>query len=221
MRNLDLLKKKKPYPYSYVITKEKPLSPISDAYQKVLANLFLNDQHKDSKVIQFVSVGLAQSQVSVMTNLGHLLALEGKKVCLMDVDFRNPQLVNVFQTDERVFINDYLDGKQPISSLIKQSKTLQLDYVLSSSTFSLLSKTLASPKWATLIEELKTVYDIILINTPPLDRYSDALYVSKWVDGLLFLVEQGKVKRPVVNEALEALKRAQVPLMGLILTETK
>jgi Mrp family chromosome partitioning ATPase len=68
---------------------------------------------------------------------------------------------------------------------------------------------------------LKSSYDVILIDTPPLLRLTDAKIVSSKCDGVLLVLQHGKVKREITKQVKEDLTRVKANLLGIVMNRTK
>lgn len=72
-----------------------------------------------------------------------------------------------------------------------------------------------------VVAQLRTTYDYVLLDSPPIIAVSDALYVSKNADGIIFIVAQDKAKKNLIKEAVQTLKKSDVPIIGTVLTQMK
>jgi protein-tyrosine kinase len=70
-----------------------------------------------------------------------------------------------------------------------------------------------------LFAKLKETYDYVLLDTPPVIAVSDALYISKLTDGIIFVVAYGNAKKSLVKEAIQTLKHNNVNIIGTVLTQ--
>jgi capsular exopolysaccharide synthesis family protein len=212
--NLERLEK-----YDYIVTKEKPLSYTTESFQKVLINLDYVNIDGNYKVIQFTSTLASEGKTTFISNIAYLLGQRGKKVCLVDLDLRKPKLNRVFQVPNQNGLTDYLSGKITYEKVVQHSDRLGIDYIVSGEKTTAIINVLEAHKLTELIQKLKETYDFVLLDTPPVIAVSDALYIAKNADGVIFVVAQNVAKKALVKEAVQTLKRNNVDIIGTILTQ--
>ncbi len=205
--------------YDYLVTKEQPLSYVSESFQKVIINLDYANIDGNFKVIQFTSTLASEGKTTFISNFSYLLGQKGKKVCLVDLDLRKPKLHRVFNVTNRLGLNDYLSGKLEIKDLVRPSDEVGIDYNISGEKTSAVVNVLEAKKLHDLIQNLKEQYDYVLLDTPPVIAVSDALYVAKIADGVIFLVAQNIARKTLVREALQTLQNNKVKVIGTVLTQ--
>ena len=205
--------------YDYLITKEQPLSYTTEAFQKIIINMEYSNIDKKYKVIQFTSTLAAEGKTTFLTNLAYLIAKHGKKVILVDLDLRKPKLHRVFNAPNKDGLTDYLSGKIEYNQLVVHSETFGFDHIIAGEKTTAITNVLEAKKMSELIKKLKENYDYVLLDTPPVIAVSDALYVAKNADGVIFIVAQGVVKKNLVKEAIQILQNNNVPIIGTVLTQ--
>ena len=205
--------------YDYLVTKEQPLSYTAESFQKVIINLDYANLDHHMKVIQFTSTLASEGKSTFVSNLAYLLAQKDKKVILLDLDLRKPKMHRVFNAPNKNGLNDYLSGKINYDQLIKYSPDFGFDYIITGEKTTAVVNVLESDKMKKLIAQLRENYDYVLLDTPPIIAVSDALYVARNADGVIFIVAQGVAKKQLVKEAIQTLKNNDVKIIGTVLTQ--
>ena len=205
--------------YDYLVTKEQPLSYTAESFQKVIINLDYANLDHHMKVIQFTSTLASEGKSTFVSNLAYLLAQKDKKVILLDLDLRKPKMHRVFNAPNKNGLNDYLSGKINYDQLIKHSTDFGFDYIITGEKTTAVVNVLESDKMKKLIAQLRENYDYVLLDTPPIIAVSDALYVARNADGVIFIVAQGVAKKQLVKEAIQTLKNNDVKIIGTVLTQ--
>lgn len=205
--------------YDYIITKQDPLSFVTESFQKVIINLEYANVDNNLKVIQFTSTLPSEGKSTFVSNLSYLLGQRGKKVIVIDLDLRKPKFNRVVNAPNKNGLTDYLSGKITLETAINSSKELGIDFITAGEKTSAIVNVLEAKKLKDLIETLKEQYDYVLLDTPPVIAVSDALYISKLADGVIFIVAQGRAKKTMVKEAISNLKDHGVNILGLVLTQ--
>lgn len=216
-----LFKKQRIENYNYLIAKEQPLSYETENFQKTILNLEISNVDNIYKTIQITSTSQSEGKTTVLSNLAYLLAEKGKKVLIIDLDLRRPKIHHVVNQPNDQGITDYLLNEKPLNEIINSSEEFGFDYILSGKRITAISNALNSNKLQELLEELKESYDYILLDTPPTYVVADSYYISKIVDGIIYIIGQSVARKKEVREGISELKKMQTPLIGIILSQVK
>jgi len=205
--------------YDYLITKYDPLSFVTESFQKVIINLEYANVDKNLKVIQFTSTLPSEGKSTFVSNLSYLMGQKGQKVILLDLDLRKPKMNRVFNVPNKNGLTDYLAGKISLDEAINHSDDIGIDFINAGEKTTSVINVLEAKKLKELIAQLREIYDYVLLDTPPVISVSDALYISKLADGVIFIVAQGKAKKVLVKDAIKTLKEYGVNILGIVFTQ--
>lgn len=164
------LKNTEHIPYHFIWTKEKPISFITEAYQKFLANLEYVNIDKKYNVIQVTSSLSSEGKTTFSANVAYLLGQKGHKTILVDLDLRKPKVHMIFDVENNNGITDILTERTTLEKAVKKSETLGFDAITSGEKTTAVINLLESKKMVELIKKLKESYDYVLIDSP--DRKS-------------------------------------------------
>lgn len=205
--------------HNYIITKEQPFSYVSEAFQKTLVNLEFVNVDGNFKVIHFTSSLAGAGKTTFVANIAYLLGQKNKKVVIVDLDLRKPKVNRIFDDSNIDGVTDYLNGKISYEKLLKYSEDLKVNYVVAGERTLSVVNVLESNKLKDLIKKLSDEFDYVLIDSPPVIAVSDALYIAKLVDGVVFVVAQNEGKKTIINEAVNILKQNKVNIIGSVFTQ--
>lgn len=205
--------------YDYIWTKENPMSFITESYQKFLANLEYVNVDRNYKIIQITSSVSGEGKTTFSANIAFLLAQKGYKTLLVDLDLRKPKVHRIYNVENKNGITDLLSNRVEIDKAIKTNKNLGFDVIPSGEKTSAVVNLIESKRMRALMSDLRDKYDYILIDSPPVINVSDALYISKFADGLIFAIAQSKTKRQLVKEATGLLRQNKINLIGTVITQ--
>lgn len=205
--------------YTYLVCKEKPLSYITESFQKVVLNIETANIDHNVKVIQITSTQPDEGKSTLITNVGYLLAKQNKKTLLIDLDLRRPKLHKIFKTANDTGFIDYIIGKVELEQIIHTCPTSGADFIVSGTKTQLISNVLTSNKLFEMIHQLKNNYDYILLDSPPVLSVSDALYISKLSDAVIYVIAQDRAKKNYIKEGVELLKQQKANILGTVLTQ--
>jgi capsular exopolysaccharide synthesis family protein len=213
-----LIKDRKALRYDYLVAKEEPLSYATECIQKILVNIDFANVDNNYKVFLFTSTLPGEGKTTLIGNVAYLYAQKGKKVIVVDLDLRKPKLHRVFKDKMSDGISDYLIGNIEVDKLIKKSD-LGVDYITVGERTSVITSALESQRLKDLMSKLREQYDYIFLDTPPVYNVSDALYISKLADGILYVVAQGVAKKTMVSDAIKQLSTGTTKILGICLTQ--
>jgi capsular exopolysaccharide synthesis family protein len=205
--------------YDYLVTKEQPLSYTAESFQKVLINLDYANIDKKIKIIQFTSTLASEGKSTFVSNMAYLLSNKGKKVIMIDLDLRKPKMHRVFNVPNKDGLTDYLSEKISYDKLIQKSGDFGLDFIVTGEKTTAVVNVLEAHKLKDLLLKLRELYDYVLLDTPPVIAVSDALYVARNTDGIIFVVAQNTARKSLVKEAIHTLKSNNVHIIGTVLTQ--
>lgn len=191
------------------VIKERNDWQLKESFRDLSANLQFLFPDDESKIIGITSTIPGEGKSFCTYNLATSFAKEGKKVLLLDADFRKVTIIEELdKKDRKEGITNYLSNdKISIDAIIHRHKKLKnFHYIpvydLEENPHRLLSK----QKMETLLYELKERFDYVIIDSPAIGLVSDYLLLTKYVDLHLFLIRR-KVSKVSFLKDMEKLKR--------------
>ncbi|MED9815397.1 CpsD/CapB family tyrosine-protein kinase [Anaerostipes sp.] len=175
---------------------------------------------KDIKVIIITSSVPNEGKSSVAFDLSKTMAEGGKKILMVDADLRKSVLAAKYHIQGiDKGLSHYLTGQAEIEDIIYETETegfyLSVAGPLSPDPTSLLD----SDQFQKFIDKVREDYDYVIIDAPPLGVVIDAAIIGKYCDGAVLVIEQGVIKRKVVQDVIKQLKRGKVRILGAVLNK--
>jgi len=175
---------------------------------------------KDIKVITITSSVQNEGKSSVAFDLSKTMAEGGKKILMVDADLRKSVLAAKYHIQGiDKGLSHYLTGQAEIEDIIYETETegfyLSVAGPLSPDPTSLLD----SDQFQKFIDKVREDYDYVIIDAPPLGVVIDAAIIGKYCDGAVLVIEQGVIKRKVVQDVIKQLKRGEVRILGAVLNK--
>lgn len=186
---------------------DSPKSPISEAFRSIRTNIEYVVQGKEKCVFSVIadSPGIGKTYISI--NMASIYAMYGKKTVLVGFDLRKPRIYQEFGLSNRLGISSYLCSKASINEIIQPSGKLPtLDIITAGPIPPNPAELIASDRCTELINELKEMYDYVIIDTPPLMWVTDALLLMKHVDTAVYVVRQGVSNKHVFASVIKDLE---------------
>ncbi len=175
-------------------------------------------------MILITSPGPAEGKTTVVQNLGIALAESGRKVLLVDADFRRPHLHRKFSLPNEWGLIDVLCDDTPLS----EYSTEQLGVFTGFPGLSILpnritqhnvSKALYSPRLRSILETLANRYDMVIVDAPPILSVADTRIVASLTDALILVLRSGVTQREAAMEAYQLIQEDGLALLGTVLTD--
>lgn len=204
-----------------LITLTNPKSPISESYRSLRTNIDFSSIDEKLQVIMVSSAGPGEGKSTTITNLAITFAQSERKVVLIDADLRKPTAHHTFSLSNRFGLSSVLSQQCSLGEAIQRSNVPGMDIMTSGAIPPNPAEMLNSKRMTTVIDELRQQYDMILIDTPPLLAVTDAQIVSTKSDGVVLVVDQGRVKREIAKKAVHNLQAVNARILGVVLNNVK
>ncbi len=192
---------------------------IIDDYQTIRANLSLINGHEIPHVLVVTSPSMREGKTTFSVNLAASLAEAGKKVLLIDGDLRKPDVGRLLNLPKDTKgIQDVLSGI-PFEHAVQAITTSGLD-VLAADFYDHNDgyELLANPQTSERIKNISDKYDHVIIDTPPVLYFPDAMIWSKMADAAVLTSFAGQTTLPELKEANERMLKANAKVLGCIVS---
>ena len=199
---------------------QDPKSPVAEAYRTIRTNLQFSGVDKEMKVIEVTSAVPNEGKSTVIGSLAVVLAQARKKVLLLDCDFRNPTQHKLFGLHNKGLTNFMANGDDFVS-FIQHVEQENLDILVSGPGAPNPSEMLMSNKMQDLLDRVRTEYDYVLIDTPPIMPVTDSAVLGAKVDGVMIVIASGADKPELVQTAKTRLVQGGANILGCILNKVQ
>ena len=191
-------------------------------YQAIRANLGLLHGEGMPKKLIVTSPGMREGKTAFAVNLATSMSRAGKKVLLIDGDLRRPDIAHVLNMPEHSSgLQDVLLGKE-LDEAVYTIASSGLDVLAADSRSRIDSyELLASLEVRQCIEMISQKYDNVIIDTPALLAFPDALIWAKFGDAVILTGFAGQTTTPELREAKERLTEINVTVLGMVLSNVQ
>lgn len=200
-----------------IITHTDPKSLVSEAYRVLRTNIQYSSVDKPLKTIVVTSAGPMEGKTTTIANLAVTFAQTGSKVLLVDTDLRKPMVHKVFMLFNERGLTNLLASQEEFTSFVRHDIVKNLDILTSGTIPPNPSELLNSNSMSNFIEKAKGEYDIILLDSSPVNSVTDASIISTYVDGTILVVKSGKTEIDAVKRAKETLEKVNANIIGAVL----
>lgn len=182
-----------------LVVSTKPKSSIAEAFRSIRANLMFFGLSEEHKIVLITSSVGGEGKSFSTLNLAAVLSLQSHKVIIVGMDLRKPQLVQDLGVNNDIGVSTYLIGKSTLESVICKTNVPGLDIIPAGPVPPNPAELLAKKETTTLMNELRTMYDYIIIDTPPVGIVSDAMMLMNIADINIFILRENYSKKEYIK----------------------
>jgi tyrosine-protein kinase Etk/Wzc len=213
MHNLGIIPKyKEEVPVSMLLVDQNPRSLMAESFRSVRTSLqFLSGENKTS-VLAVTSTISGEGKTFVTLNLAGILAFSEKKVVVCDLDMRKPKIHKGFMADNSMGMSTILIGKDSIDACVQKSQLANLDFITAGPIPPNPSELIISQRMDRIIEELRSKYDYVIFDTPPVGLVTDGVSLLKKVDIPMYVFRADYSQKQFVQVADKLINENQISL---------
>lgn len=201
----------------------------AEIYRQLRTNLEFSSFEKKLQVVNLTSTNPGEGKSSVASNLAMISVAKYPKVLLMDCDLRKPVQHKIFGVSNKVGLSNLIknldefdvESDQYFQKFKDSNSDGKLYLLTCGSRVPNPQEMLASEKFKELIEKLRTRFDFIVVDCPPISAVSDAIPVAHVSDGTIFVISSKETNKNDARTALTQLQRNGVNVLGSVLTKVE
>jgi polysaccharide biosynthesis transport protein len=200
-----------------LVTVEAPRSAASESYRTVRTNVQFSSLDVPVGSIVVTSAQSREGKSTVAANLAVTMAQAGKRVLLVDADLRRPSLHRLFGLSNRHGLTDLLlNERRAVEDLALDTHVPGLQVLPSGPQPPNPSEALGSRRMRQVLEEMRQIADVVILDSPPLLAVADGLVLSATTDAAILVVRSGATRRTLAQRAKEQLDRVEARLLGIV-----
>ena len=196
-------------------------STVSEAFRTVRTNMEFVSSGPGPKLIAVTSTVSGEGKTFVSVSMAGVISLTGKRVVIIDLDMRKPRVHRAFGIENLKGMSTVLIGRHTIDEAVVNSKYDFLDVIPSGPVPPNSAELIISRKLKDVLEELKSRYDVVVIDTPPVGVVADALELLKVVDIPVYVFRSEYSNRDFINFPNKLYEDKRVPQLTLVLNDVK
>lgn len=203
----------------FLVTHSNPESVVSEQFRTIRTNIHFINGKKKSSIILVTSPGKGEGKSTITANIAVSMAQQKEKVLLIDGAIRSPDIHSTFKMANQVGLTDVLAGKASFEEAVVSSKIGMLDILTGGTNPRNPAELLASQSMVNLLERVKPLYDIILIDSPPLLKLTDSKVMAHICDGVVLVVKKNKTSLDSIFESKRVLEFANTQIIGTVVND--
>lgn len=194
-------------------------SALSEAYRSLSTALQFTTESGVPRTLVITSTGPSEGKSLTAVAIAKHFATLGLKVLLLDGDLRNPSLHVKLHRDNSMGFSNYLTGACAPPEVMQTTDLANLAFIASGPLPPNAADLLGSPRVHSLFSVGLEVFDLIVVDGPPVMGLADAQLLSSAAAGTVFIVGAGQVRTGLVRGALRRLQLARGSVVGTVLTK--
>ena len=202
---------------SDLIAQELPESFIGEAIRSVRTSVMFSMIDKPKKLIMVTSAVPGEGKTFLASNLAHAIAQTGKNTLLVDTDLRKPRLNEIFSVTRKPGLSNHLIGVGNLESIVKVTSVPDLSIITCGTIPFNPSEILESTLMEKFCGVVREKFDIVVFDTPPAMTVTDAVVLSRNMDGVIITIKSGSTVRNTVKRCLSQLKSSKCEILGAVI----
>ena len=200
-----------------LVTMKDPKSAVSESYRGIRTRILFSSTVSQPKSILIVSAMEGEGKTISAANLAVIMARTGSRVLLLDCDMRKPRMNSIFGLEREKGVSNILVGDCSISDAVHKTDIENLNLIPCGKIPPNPSELLGSKAMREMLATLSRSYDRIVIDSPPVTAVTDAVVLSKAVDGVVVVLQANKTERVLAKRAIEQMQAVNAHIFGIIL----
>ncbi|WP_332237861.1 CpsD/CapB family tyrosine-protein kinase [Sporolactobacillus sp. KGMB 08714] len=201
----------------HLIAFYKPKSTIAEQYRTIRTNIDFSQVSGDLKTMMITSAGPGEGKSTTAANLAAVMAQQGKHVLLIDADLRKPTMHYTFRLSNTHGLTTLLTKKSTFDEAIQNTEAENLFVLTSGPIPPNPAELLSSPAMISFMNHALTLFDTVLLDTPPVLAVTDAQLLANLCDGTVLVVRSGATEKEAAVKAKDLLVKAKARILGVVL----
>lgn len=192
-------------------------APETTEFRRIFTRVSRADQERKIRTILFTSAEGGEGKTTSASLFAIVASLhQGLRTCLVDGDLHRPRIHRLFGLERTTGLAEILGRGAPIETGLTATRYDNLKLITAGEQHRSPSELLVPDRIATMVGRLKLLFDLIVVDSPPLLPVSDPVVLSREVDGVALVLRAGRTQRDVALRARRILDDAGANLLGVI-----
>lgn len=202
--------------YLTLLSKDIPFN-VAESYKSIRTNISFALSTTEKKIFAVTSANPNEGKSTTSANAAIAIAQSGKKVLLIDADMRKSRQHKIFGLKNKKGLSTAVSKMDKLEDCIQKTTVKDLNVMTAGPTPPNPSELIASQNMDELIGKLNEMYDVIILDTAPINIVSDALELTKNISGVVIVIRYASTTNDDVETAVKKVEFANLNIMGFIL----
>ncbi|MGQ0721225.1 MAG: CpsD/CapB family tyrosine-protein kinase [Candidatus Eiseniibacteriota bacterium] len=209
--------RRKPTPRRTLYEDFDPQAPETTEFRRIFTRVTRAGEDRKIRSILFTSAEGGEGKTTSAALFSVVAAMhQGLRTCLVDADLHRPRVHGLFELSKAAGLGEVLARGIPLESCLKKTRYENLKVMTAGDESTFPSEVLVPDRLATLFGRLKLLFDLVVVDAPPLLPVSDPVVLALQVDGVALVLRAGRTQRDVALRARRILDDAGANLLGVI-----
>ncbi|OYZ48529.1 MAG: capsular biosynthesis protein [Sulfurovum sp. 24-42-9] len=204
-----------------VFVSSSPKSAIAESFRNLRTNLQFMAKGTQGHVIAVTSTVGGEGKTTVCINLGAIMSMSEKKTVILNLDMRKPTLHQRFGLTNEHGMSTLLAGRTKLADAIQHTEYANLDVISSGPVPPNPSELIQSELMEKILEKLREVYDVVILDTPPVGLVTDARTLMHFADTSIYVVRAGYSKKVFLKNVEKISTFKDISGLGILLNDAK
>jgi capsular exopolysaccharide synthesis family protein len=204
-----------------LVSLRSPRSAASEAFRSLRTGIQFSTAGRPPEVILVTGSSPSDGKTVTAVNLAVSQAQAGSSVLLIDCDLRRPRVHKALDVPREPGLTNILAGGASPESAISRTKVPNLDVIATGVTPPNPAELVGSRRMAEFLTEMRTRYDRVILDSPPLPAFTDAAVLSSLADGVVVVVRAGVTHKAHARLTVRHLRAVRAKILGTVLNAVK
>jgi len=204
---------------SDLVLLREPWSQVAEAFRSLRTAVLFTARGAPPKVVVVTSAVAAEGKTVGSLNLATALAEAGSRVLLLEADLRHPRCHRTLGIDAARGLASVLAGQEELESVIHSLEAPRLSFIPAGAVPPNPAELMSSARMREIVASLRSRYDFVIIDTPPVLPVTDAVVLAREADAVVLVVRGHGTPSGLVREARDRLLMTGAPLLGVVVND--
>jgi capsular exopolysaccharide synthesis family protein len=191
-------------------------SPAGEAYRALRSSIGFAGLDAPIRRLQLTSASKGEGKSTTALNLATAMAIDGKRVILVDADLRRPSIHRMLDLPPSPGLSELLVGMKTLDEALQPTDVENLWVVAAGPIPPNPAELLGTRAFERIIEQLEERADIVIFDSPPCIPVTDPMVIATRMHGVVLVVHPGQTRKPVIKHTVELLERARARIVGVV-----
>jgi succinoglycan biosynthesis transport protein ExoP len=197
-----------------------PQSNAAEGFRTIRATIALTHKPEKFRVLSITSTIPSEGKSLVASNLAIVHAQTGLRTLLVDADLRRPSVHKAYQLHSPVGLSAFLTrNTDNIEDIVHNTEVKNLDVICCGAVPSNPSELIGSARMMEFLQRVRSRYDRVILDCPPVSAVSDPLIISAMSDGVVYVTKFNKIRREHGRKSVARIQNAGIHILGIVVND--
>ena len=202
----------------HIFVHARPRSNAAECLRSIRTNVLFRTPQRKFRTLLITSAAPREGKSFISSNLSTIIAMTGSRVLLIDADLRRPSMHKRFGLTNDTGLSNLLSGETGLEGVVQETHVKNLDVVCAGPIPPNPGELLGGGRMQRIINSVRN-YDMVIVDSPPVNVVADPRVLSSIVDGVVLVVEANRTSRNLVLQASMHLQEMKANVLGAVVNK--